>query len=42
MLFKHETVIYNYQSELKFLLEDKDPTKYVANMIQEISKQATH
>ena len=34
-----ETAEYtNYQSELKFLLEDKDRMKYVANMIQEISK----
>ena len=34
-----ETAEYtNYQSELKFLLEDKQRMKYVANMIQEISK----
>lgn len=34
-----ETAEYtNYQSELKFLLEDKERMKYVANMIQEISK----
>ena len=34
-----ETAEYtNYQSELKFLLEDKVRMKYVANMIQEISK----
>jgi superfamily II DNA or RNA helicase len=28
----------NYQSELKFLLEDKERMKYVANMIREVSK----
>lgn len=34
-----ETAEYtNYQSELKFLLEDKERMKYVANMIKEISK----
>lgn len=34
-----ETADYpNYQSELKFLLEDKSRMKYVANMIEEVSK----
>ena len=34
-----ETADYsNYQSELKFLLEDKPRMKYVANMIEEVSK----
>ena len=28
----------NYQSELKFLLEDKERMKYVANMIKQVSQ----